>query len=290
MTIVYYEGRFLPEAEALLPISDRGFQHGDGVYATIQVREGVPLFFKSHYKQLQAQCRAFHLDMPPFEEGVVDALIQHNRALEGIWRMKIFVTGGDSPENRLPERQGRVLIVLKPFVPLPFKPLSLGIFPIPYWSCHASFKSLAHLNRFYVMEEAHKQGVDDCITLTESGHVLEASFGNLIWVREKTVFTPDPSLPIYFGVTVRNVVGIAQELGFQIAYSRAPLSEIPYDSVAFRTNTMQGVRPIAQIGERAFPFNPTLQTVFVNGYEELVRSQIESYGQKKAALPEVKCR
>ncbi len=284
MAVVYFEDRFLPEAEALLPISDRGFQHGDGIYATIQVREGVPLFFQSHYEQLQAQCRAFHLQMPTLEDEIIEALIHRNGAFEGIWRMKIFVTGGDCPENHLPERKGRLLIVLKPFVPLPFKPLTLGVFPIPYWSCHASFKSLAHLNRFYVMEEAHRQGVDDCVTFTETGHVLEAAFGNLLWVKEKTVFTPDPTLPIYFGVTVRTVLDIARELGFQIEYIKAPLCEIPCDSVAFRTNTMQGVRPIAQLGDRVFSLNPTLQTVFVNGYEERIKSQLKTCGQKKAAL------
>lgn len=276
MGTVYYEGAFIPEAEALLPISDRGFQHGDGAYATIQVREGVPLFFEPHHEQLQNQCRSFNLEMPDFELSIIEELIQRNRAFEGIWRLKIFITGGDSPENRLPERRGRLLIVLKPFSPLPFKPLKMGIFPIPYWSCHASFKSLAHLNRFYVMEEAYRQGMDDCVTHTETGHILEAAFGNLVWVREKTVFTPDPTLPIYFGVTVRNILEIARGLGFHIEYVKIKLSMLPREAVAFRTNTMQGVRPISQIGDHLFAHSPTIETLLVKGYEELIKNQVQS--------------
>lgn len=283
MAVVYYEGHFLPEMEARLPISDRGFQHGDGAYATLQVREGIPLFFEDHYEQLKTQCKAFHLLIPSFDEETILELIKHNHASEGIWRLKIFVTGGDGIENRLPERTGRLLIVLKPFTPPPVKPLKMDVFPIPYWSCHASFKSLAHLNRFYVMEEAHKQGLDDCITITETGHILEASFGNLFWVEGQTLFTPDPSLPLYFGVTIRKVLDLAQELGFKITYVCSSLADIPTNASLFRTNTMHGVRQITQLGERLPPLNSTLQTLFVHGYEKLV----EKYVQQKITRYEV---
>jgi branched-chain amino acid aminotransferase len=274
MSVVYYEGKFAPASEPLLPITDRGFQHGDGAYATLQVKEGVPLFFDAHLAQLRSQCCAFNLLMPPFERSTIDALIEANQAFQGIWRLKIFVSGGDSLDNRLPERQGRVMAILTPFKPLPFKPLRMGIFPIPYWSCHASFKSLAHLNRLYVMEEAYRQGIDDCITVTESGYVLEASFGNLIWIREKTVFTPDPALPIYFGVTLRNLLQVlVKKMGFELVYLQSKLSELSQEAAAFRTNTMQGIRPIVQIGEYSFAPHPTLQTLLLRSYEELIGSE-----------------
>ncbi len=277
MNIVYFDGNYLQESAAALPLSDRGFQHGDGAYATIQVREGAPFFLEEHLILLEKQCSAFNLQMPPLERSDVEELICRNEAFQGIWRLKIFVTGGDSHENRLPLRKGRLIMVMKPFSPLPFKPLKLAIFPIPYWSCHASFKSLAHLNRFYVMEEAHRQNCDDCVTLTESGYLLEAAFGNLIWVREKTIFTPDPSFPLYFGVTLAKTLELAQELGFQVECVKMRLQDLPQEASVYRTNTMQGIRPVAQIGELSFPQNMTVQTLLVNGYERLIE------GQKKAA-------
>lgn len=166
---------------------------------------------------------------------------------------------------------------MEPFTPLPFKRLKMGIFSTPYSTCHASFKSLAHLNRFYVMEEAHRLGLDDSVTVTEKGELLEAAYGNLFWIKERTFYTCDPTLPLYFGVTIKNMVRLAQELGFKIEYVKWGLADIPLGSVAFRTNTMQGVRPIGQMGGMLFAENMTLQDLFVKGYEALVR------GEKKAA-------
>ena len=39
---------------------------------------------------------------------------------------------------------------------------------------------------------------------------------------------------------------------------------------------MQSVRPIMQIGEQAFATNPTVETLFVKGYEELILRQKKS--------------
>jgi branched-subunit amino acid aminotransferase/4-amino-4-deoxychorismate lyase len=270
---IFYEGCFVPEEEAKIPLSDRGFQFGDGAFATIQVRDGVPLFLETHLEQLKKQCLSFNLVMPTVDPESIEELIELNQAHQGIWRLKIFVTGGDGTEGRLPKREGRVVIFLKPFSPLPFKPLKMGTFSIPYYSCHASFKSLAHLNRFYVMEEAYCQGADDCVTLTEKGYILEAAFGNLFWIKEKTLMTPDPALPLYFGVTIKNILKLAQELGFEIKYVKLPLTELPKEAAAFRTNTMQGIRPIAQIGEALFMRHPLIESHFLNGYEHMIEQQ-----------------
>lgn len=273
MSFVYLEGEFVEEKEAKISVFDRGFQFGDGAYATIQVKEGVPLFLESHLEHLEKQCLSFHLLMPPVSRDTIEELIVRNQAFQGIWRLKIFITGGDSPEMSLPKRAGRVVAILKPFTPEPFKALSLGIFSIPYSSCHAPYKSLAHLNRFYVMEEAKRNGLDDCVTLTEKGVLLEASFGNLLWVYEKTVMTPDPSLPLYFGITLKNILNLAKEMGFEIKYVKWSLNELPQEAAAFRTNTMQGIRPIVQINGLDFKRNPTVETLLIQGYEKLKEEQ-----------------
>ncbi len=252
MGIVYFDGVMMPEEEVRIPFSDRGFLCGDGAYATIQVNEGVPLFLMAHIEQLRAQCARFKLLMPPLDPEAVWELITLNQAVEGIWRLKVVVTGGESELMRLPERRGRMLIFLKPFELPPLKSLHLGVFSAPYTSCHASFKSLAHLNRYYVMEEAHRLGLDDAVTVTEGGILLETAFGNLFWIKEKTVYTCDPSLPLYFGITLKNALTMASKLNFKIEYVKWGLSEIPPHTTAFRTNTMQSIRSIAQIGERDF--------------------------------------
>ncbi len=184
------------QVEAKIPVTDRGLLFGDGAYATIKVRHGTPCFLQTHLERLEQQCSSFGLIMPAVCTSTVDELIRLNHAEEGIWRLKVIITGGDEPSLYLPERGGRILMTLKAYEPPAFKPLKIGIFPHPFHLCHASYKSLAHLNRLYVMEEARQQGVDDCLTLTEKGIVLEMAFGNVCWIVEKTLFTPSRDLPL----------------------------------------------------------------------------------------------
>lgn len=274
MSVVYFEGAFLPEEEAKIPITDRGFLFGDGAYATIQVRGGVPLFLEAHLERLQEQCRSFNLTMPSFSCDAIYELIRLNSTEEGIWRLKIFVTGGDSLETRLPEREGRLLMTLSCPHALSKAPLRMGLFPMPFSLCHAYFKSLAHLNRLFVTQEAYRQHVDDCITQTEKGYLLEASYGNIFWIYNGVFYTPDPSLPLYFGVTITLIMEIAQKLGYPIKKVAMPFSELPLEGIYFRTGSVAGICPIVQIGEKDFSRNERIEREFVEGYEKIIEEQV----------------
>ncbi len=250
MNFVYFEGAFMPQEEARVPVTDRGLLFGDGAYATIQVRNGTPRFLEMHLERLETQCRSFGLHMPPLSFDSIEELIRLNQAHEGIWRLKVIVTGGDAPELHLPERAGRVLMTLHPYDPPPFTPLKVGLFPHPFSLCHAGYKSLAHLNRLYVMEEARQQGMDDCLTRTEGGIVLEAAFGNLCWIVGKTLFTPSRRLPLYFGVTISKMIEAARLEGYAVEEVEMTLEELPKEGLYFRTNSMGGIRPIGVLNQR----------------------------------------
>lgn len=273
MGIVYFDGAFVQEEEARLPFTDRGFLFGDGAYATLQVRRGVPLFFDQHMERLKRQCSSFNLQVSHLSKDSITKLIDLNQASEGIWRLKILATGGDGFDTRLSPRRGRLISFIQPYVPPVFEPLKLGVFPVPFNLCHASFKSLAHLNRFYVMEDACKRGLDDAVTFTESGFILEAAFGNLFWLEGKKMLTPDPGLPLYSGVTISKAIEIGTALGYEVDYVKLKLEEISRKACLFRTNTMGAIRPIAKIESTEFALNSQIQTAFVNAYEELIAAE-----------------
>jgi branched-subunit amino acid aminotransferase/4-amino-4-deoxychorismate lyase len=48
LSLVYLNGSYLPPEEACLPVSDRGLAYGDGVFTTMKVSRGAPLFFGKH--------------------------------------------------------------------------------------------------------------------------------------------------------------------------------------------------------------------------------------------------
>lgn len=284
MTIVFLDGQWLPEEEATISVTDRGFLFGDGVYATLQVKQGIPLFLSTHLERLQLQCQGLHIDPPTVQPEWIEELIERNHAHEGIWRLKVIITGGNDPRMSLPKRaHGHVLITMKPFFPPPYQPLKLGAFPYPMHHCHAQFKSLAHLNRYYVLDYAHNHGLDDCVTCTEKGTVLEAAFGNLLWHLKGTFYTPSPELPLNFGVTITKLMEFIDSEGFKIEYACVSLEDIPSEANVFRTNTMGGIRPIERIEKRAFSRGIDLENALTRGFEKFSLS----YSTSSTVTPRV---
>lgn len=269
MTLLYLDGAFVDEKEAKISVLNRGFLFGDGVYATIQVRDGHPLFLSIHLERLKRQAKSFGLIPPQIDERAIFELIEKNGAHKGIWKLKVIVMAGEESPMRLPERAaGHTLFLLHPFTPAPYAPLKIALYPHPVMTTHTSFKSLAHLSRYFVMEYGVKEGCDDAFTTTHEGFLLEAAFGNLFWVEGERLYTPDPALPLHFGVTITQILEMAGEWGWETHLVKKPLQDVPAKAHLFRANTMSQIRPVTQVGTYSYPRDLTLEKTLLEKYEE----------------------
>ena len=116
MTIVYYNGRFIPEEEAFIPIHDRGFLFGDGLFTTIKVVEGHVYCLKAHLMRLISQSQQIQLELPDINSSLIHALIQHNAADKGSWRLKMMVTSAHASSLNLSSRTyGSFLMTIRPY-------------------------------------------------------------------------------------------------------------------------------------------------------------------------------
>ena len=61
---VYLNGDFIPLAEARIPVLDRGFIFGDGVYEYIPVYSRKPFRLREHLGRLQASLDIISLSNP----------------------------------------------------------------------------------------------------------------------------------------------------------------------------------------------------------------------------------
>lgn len=266
---VYLDHAFISEEEAKISCFDRGFLLGDGVYATLKVENGSPLFLERHLERLSTQSRNFGIDPREISEEIIYELIDRNQAYEGIYKLKIVCTAGLNPDMALPKsRKGSLFIFMKPFQPLPYAPLNLILYPQTLITAHATFKSLAHLSRYVVAQYAKENGYDDALTTAEEGIVLEASFANLFWMYRGEFFTPDHELPLHFGVTISEITALMRALGIKTHFVKMQLQNIPQEAFLFRANTMSGIRPIISINGRNFGRNSALEEFLLKNYVE----------------------
>src|ERR1700709_483877 len=64
---IWIDGQVLPAAAARVPVLDRGFLYGDGVFEVTRTARGVPLFFAEHLARLERSAAAMGFACPPRE-------------------------------------------------------------------------------------------------------------------------------------------------------------------------------------------------------------------------------
>lgn len=253
MSIVYLNGAFLPEEQAFIPIGDRGFLFGDGVFTTLKVDEGRLQDAPEHLSRLVRHCKALRIRPPPIDESLLGEVVKCNQADRGIWRMKIVITGGSGRELSLPERDaGTVLITLQKVESFQTAPLRLVLYPYPHAESFYRLKTLSYLCRLQVKQFAKDAGADDALVLSPEGYILEAAFSNIYWIAGKSLFTPEESLPLLYGIALQKRVEAAKIEGYSICRGKYRLEEIPSDAKVYLCNAIAGESSVAAIDQRGF--------------------------------------
>jgi D-alanine transaminase len=96
MSIVYLNGRFVPKDQAMIPVEDRGFIFGDGIYEVLRVIEGRIFAWGAHAERLAYGLRELRIDAAGTEalESVCQRLIADNGLTDGEATIYIQVSRG----------------------------------------------------------------------------------------------------------------------------------------------------------------------------------------------------
>lgn len=253
MNIAFYNGQFLPSKELRLPINIRGFHFGDGVFTTIRVADGIAECLQRHLKRLQEHCQELGIFPPDIREEWIKEIIIRNHAQSGVWRLKIIITGGESPSLDMePRRHDGIIMMIKEYNTPPETPYRLTFFPQPVHKPTAHIKTLAYLDRLWIKDDAMKRGFHDAITMTSDKILLETSSSNLFWRHENHLFTPSKDLPLLPGISLSVISEAAKVMGMQVHEVHATIDDIPHDSQVYVSNALIGFHPVDAIEERTF--------------------------------------
>ena len=193
MQYTYLNHKLTPASEALVPVTDRGFRFGDGVFETIRVHGGVPYRFEWHMQRLTAGLKAANIvfDSNNLPSECAD-LLRRNQCGEGL--LRIQVTRGSSGSGYLPaEAPPTCLIETMPLTPSPAEPISLYLSSyrrIPATCLPVSAKLAQGMNSTLARMEAHEHGCFEALQLTTSGIIAQCSSSNIFWRKGNTLYTP----------------------------------------------------------------------------------------------------
>jgi branched-subunit amino acid aminotransferase/4-amino-4-deoxychorismate lyase len=231
---------------AVVPVNDRGFSHGLGLFETILMLGGRPAFWKAHLKRLRASMNRLgwqQTQLPSLHDAMLLCDVQHH-GVDSV-RLKINVSGGVG--QLAAPSQGTHRSVLMTTAPLakPAAPLRATLSP---WrrnelSPLAGLKSTCYAENLLALEYAAAHDCNELLWLNGRGELCEACTANVFLVLDGVLLTPPLSSGCLPGITRAWVIKNARNLGFRCKETSLTETDLDHADEMFLTNALHG--PVA---------------------------------------------
>jgi branched-chain amino acid aminotransferase len=213
--LVHLNGALVPTDEARIPVADRGFLLGDGLFETMRAYDGRPAFLAEHLARLRQGAAAMRLAVPDDLAERVRATLAANGGPD--CAVRVTLTRGPGGRGASPRGAGppTVLVALSP-VPhdeaLYARGLRLVVARAP--ASGLGLKTTSYAANVLARIEADEAGADEALFADAQGRLLEATQANLLLVRGGELVTP-PLGGILAGITRAKLLALAPGLGLK---------------------------------------------------------------------------
>lgn len=257
--LVFLNGQFLPEAQAVVPVNDRGFMYGDGLFETLRVCGGRPFRLAQHLERMMRGADFLKIKCPfaPRElQEFAGQLVEQNQMPEAVLRLTL--TRGPGERGYTPRAGGRptVVMTLHPAPAEPPAPWSLvtSSYRIPAADPLAAFKTLNKLMHVMARGEAVDRGADEALLVNANGAVAETASGNLFWVEQGRVCTGPVNCGALPGITRAVVLELCQSLSIPANECTIKPDGLRQAAGLFITQSALGIVPVSSLdGESVAP-------------------------------------
>ena len=212
--VIYLNGEFMPIEEARVPVLDRGFIFGDGVYEVVPVYSRHPFRLTEHLRRLQHSLDGIRLANPLSDAEWVklthDIAARNPGDDQSIYYQ---VTRGaakrahEFPKNAKPT----VFMMSNPLVTPPREQVEMGVACITatdFRWLKCDLKSVSLLGNCLLKQMAVDAGAAE-VVMFRDGYLTEAAASNVLVVRDGVLLAPPKNHLILPGITYDVVLEIA---------------------------------------------------------------------------------
>lgn len=256
----YIDGRFMPLAEAAIPITDWAYRRSDVTYDVASVWKGYFFRLDDHVARFRRSMAK--LRMAPAESDADIRAIA--LAVAALSQLRDAYVGMDclrgKPRPGLPSHPANARNYLAVFA----RPFAWIIPPdvqargahlivartprIPSDSVDPTVKNFHWGDLTQALFEALDAGADGAILLDHQGFVTEGPGYNAFCVVDGTVLVSDHGA--LEGITRRTVIELCAELGIAVQVRPIPLAELRKAEEVFLSTTAGGIMPASRLDGR----------------------------------------
>ena len=251
MTIVYLNGDYVPLEEARIPVLDRGFTFGDGVYEVFLVYRKQIFRFEEHMQRLDNSLAAILMKNPLSRakwKKIFKTLIEGNPAADQ--SLYLQITRGVS------ERDHAITLAKTPTIfamskPLPRRDLTRGVNAITLedirWKfCH--IKAITLLPSVLLRHQATLADATEAILLRD-GMVTEGAASNVFIVHEGVIKTPPKDGSLLPGITRDLVLELLARAGTPYAETSFGKNDLVTADEIWLTSSTWEIVPVIRLDD-----------------------------------------
>ncbi len=252
----YIDDRFLPIAEARIPIVDWGFLRSDATYDVVHVWQGRFFRLEDHLDRFWRGVERLHMRVPYPREKIREILGECVRLseLRDAYVEMICTRGIPPAGSRDPRRcTNRFYAFAVPFVWIATPEqqteglhlIVSQVSRIPAEAVDPTIKNYHWLDLVAGLYEAFDRGGETAILIDREGNVIEGPGFNIFVVKHATLATPGRGA--LEGITRMTVIEMSQTFGLPLETRKVTAEETRHADEVFLTSTAGGIMPVTKV-------------------------------------------
>jgi D-alanine transaminase len=288
--MVFLNGKYMPIEEARVPVLDRGFIFGDGVYELVPVYSRVPFRMDEHLVRLERSLAAVRIANPysraEWRDILLNVIAKQPFEDQGVY---FQVTRGVAKRDHAFPKDATptVFVMSNPLVCPPQELVERGASAITAtdnrW-LNCDIKSISLIGNCLLRQASAEVGAVETILFRE-GKLTEASASNVFIVKRGVILTPAKTKLILPGITYDVVVELAQAAGMPIEFRDVSEAEVRAADEIWVTSSSKEVLAIVTLdGKPVAAGKPGAVFRRMHGlYQEFKQKVMRAGREKRAA-------
>ena len=250
MDQIYLNGSFLPRSEAQIPIMDRGFLFGDGVYELIPVFNKKVFLLEEHLKRLKNSLNLIQMNDIKGLDKIISTLIKKNT--KNTFFIYLHITRGvQSSRNHISSEniEPTILLMCEDYPSFSKNEIKQGFqatIQNDFRWMKSNIKSISLLGNVLLKNYASSTGCYETL-LVRNKKLTEGSTSNVFIVKDEIIYTPQLSNELLPGVTRGLLIRLLNQNNLKVIESDISQSDLINADEVWCSSSTNAVVPIVKV-------------------------------------------
>lgn len=298
----YFEGNYVPFADAKVSVATHALQYGTGVFGGIRgyldhEGEGINIFrLADHCERIIQSASLVKIKLPFDAQGLAEVFVEltkRNAPKGNVYYRPFAYKAGLDLTPRLSTVSDGFSLHMMALEDYFATVQGLNVM-VSSWRRVSDTMipargkiSGAYVNSSLAKDDAQSYGFDEAIMLNEQGKVGEGSAANIMMVRKGLLITPPITADILEGITRRTVLQLAADLGIATEQRTIDRTELYIADELFFCGTGAQISPIASVDKRLLADGKPgkITSLIAERFHALVRGKLPEYRHWLTQVP-----